>query len=106
MVVQRLAPGVQDRDRADLGAKVARVGRDGAQRLRRSAEQDRIHHRLVVKGDVSDWRRDGEHDVEVGYWQQLGAARLKPFGARQALALRAVANAAGGVSNTCETRVW
>jgi hypothetical protein len=38
MMVQRLAPGVQDRDGADLGAKVVRVGADAAQRLRCSAE--------------------------------------------------------------------
>ena len=50
MMVQRLAPGVQHREGADLGAKVAGVGGDVVQRLRRSAEQDRIHHRFVVEG--------------------------------------------------------
>ena len=93
--MQRLAPGVQNRDGTDLGAQVAWVGGDVAKRLRRSAEQDRIHHRLVVKGDVSDWRRDGEHNVEVGYRQQLGPTRLQPFCARQSLALRTVPIAAG-----------
>ena len=57
MMVQRLSPGVQHGDRADLGAKVARVGGDVVQRLCGSAEQDRIHHRFVVEGDVCDRRR-------------------------------------------------
>ena len=43
----------------------------------------------------------GEHDVEVGYRQQFGLARLQPFGARQSLALRTVPIAARvvGVAN-------
>ena len=64
------------------------------QRFCCSAEQDRIHHRFVVEGDVCDRRRDGEYDVEVGYRQQLGLARLQPFGARRSLALRTVPIAA------------
>ncbi len=62
-----------------------RVGGDVARCLYRSSEQIRMHHRPVLKGDVSDWRRDGEHDVKVGYRQQLGPTRLQPFGARQYL---------------------
>ena len=97
MVLQRLSPGVQHGDRADLGAEVARVGGDAAQRLGRGAEQDGVDHRLVVERDLGDRRRQGEDDVEVGHRQQLGLARLQPLGARQALALRAVPVAAGVV---------
>ena len=45
--------------------------------------------------------RHGEHDVEIRHRQQFGLARLQPFGARQALALRAMPVAAGvvGVAN-------
>ncbi len=96
---------MQDRDGADLGAEVARVGGDAAQRLCRSAEQDRVDHRLVVKGDVGDRRRDGEHDMKVWHWQQLGLARLQPFGPRQPLALRAVPVATGVVRVTNEPTV-
>src|SRR5208337_3648383 len=66
---------------------VARVGGDAAQRLRRGTEQDRVHHRLVVKSDARDRRRDGEHDMKVWHRQQVGLARLQPFGPRQSLAL-------------------
>src|SRR5664279_2503035 len=86
--MERLSPGVQHRDRADLGAKVAGVGGDVAQGLTRGAEQDAVDHLLVVEGDVGHWRGHGEHDVEVRYRQQVGLARFEPLGARQALALR------------------
>ena len=36
--MQSLSPGMQHRDRADLGAKVAGVGGDAAQRLRRGTK--------------------------------------------------------------------
>ena len=86
-----LSPGVQHRDRADLGAKVAGVVGDVAQGLGRRPEQDAVHHLLVVEGDLGDLRRQGEHDVEVWHRQQVGLSRLQPVGARQALALRAMA---------------
>jgi hypothetical protein len=65
MVGERRAPGVEDGEDADAGAKVLGIGRDGDQGLSRSLEQDVVDHRLVVVGDVSDlgWQR--EHDVEV-----------------------------------------
>ena len=101
MVVQRLSPGVQHRDRADLGAEIATVGGDVAQGLCRGAEQDGIDHRLVVERDLGGRRRHGEHDVEVRHRQQFGLALREPVGARQALALRTVPVAAGvvGVAN-------
>jgi hypothetical protein len=40
MVVQVLAPGVEHRDEADLGAEMLRVGGDGPQRLGCGSEQD------------------------------------------------------------------
>jgi len=45
--VQRLSPGVQHRDRADLGAEVASVGGNAAQRLCRGAKQNGVDCRLV-----------------------------------------------------------
>ena len=78
MVVQRLPPGVQHRDRADLGAEVARVGGDAAQRLRRRAEQDGVDDRLVVERDLGGRRRQGKHDMEVWrYARCVSGARLR-----------------------------
>ena len=66
VMVQRLSPGVQHRDRADLGAEVARVGGNTTQRLRRRSEQNGVDHGLVVERDLGDGSGQGEHDVEVG----------------------------------------
>ncbi len=52
VVLQRLAPSMQHRDRADFGAEVARIGGDVAQRVGRSAEQDRIDDALVLERDL------------------------------------------------------
>jgi hypothetical protein len=57
MVLHRLAPAVQHGDAADLGAEVARVGRDEAQRLGGGAEQDGVDRRLVLESDRADRRR-------------------------------------------------
>ena len=69
MVVQSLSPSVQYRDRADLGAEIAGVGSDAAQRLRRGAKQDGVDNCLVVERNLRDRRGHGEHDVEVGHRQ-------------------------------------
>jgi KaiC/GvpD/RAD55 family RecA-like ATPase len=66
VMVQRLSPGVQHRDRADLGAEVARVDGDAVQRLRRRAEQNGVDRRLVVERDLGDGCGQREHDVEIG----------------------------------------
>src|SRR6478752_2325221 len=95
MVVQGLSPGMQHCDGPDLGAEIAVVAGDVVQGLCRGTEEDRVHLRLVVKGDLGDLRRDREDEVKVRHWQQFGLARFEPFGACQSLTLRAVPIAAG-----------
>src|ERR1700722_4236620 len=68
-----------------------RIGGDGAQRLRRGAEQDVIDHGLVLKRDDLDLRRHGEHDVVVRHVEQFRLTVFQPFGPRETLALRTVA---------------
>ena len=94
---QRLAPGVQHGEEADLGAEVARVGRDGAQRVGDGVEEQTVDDGLVLDGDLGDGRGDGEDDVQVLGGQQVRAASFEPLGAGQRLAGRTVAVAAGVV---------
>jgi hypothetical protein len=68
-------------------------------------KQDGVDDRLVVERDVRDRSRHGEHDVEVGNWQQFGLACFEPLGACQTLALRAVPIAAGVVRATNEPAI-
>ena len=49
-----LAPGMQHRDHADLGAEMLGVSGDGAQRLGRRLEQDVVGDGLVLQGDGGD----------------------------------------------------
>jgi hypothetical protein len=54
MVMEVLAPGVQHRGDADLGAEVLGIGGDDAQRFGRRPEQDRVDHSLVLEGDLGN----------------------------------------------------
>ena len=94
-----LAPAVQHRDEADLGAEMPGIGGDRAQRLGRRLEQDGVDHRLVLEGDRGDLGRQREHHVEVGDRQKLVLPRGEPVPAGLALALRAMPVAAGIVGH-------
>ena len=94
---ERLAPGVEDGEEADLGAEVARVGGDRAERFGDRPEEETVDDGLVLDGDLGDRRRDGEDDVEVLGGQQVRPAPFEPRGAGQRLTGRAVAVATGVV---------
>lgn len=100
MVVKVLAPAVQYRDEADLGAEMSGIGGDPAQRLGRSLEQDRVDHRLVMEGNRGDLGRQREHHVEIGNRKKLVLSGCEPFPAGLTLAFGAVSVAAGIVRHT------
>ena len=83
MVRQRRAPGVEHGGDADARAEMARVGGDGEHGLRRRPEQQVVHNRLVVQGDVGEFGGNAEDDVEISDRQQVGFALGQP-GARGA----------------------
>ena len=53
-------PGMEDGEEADLGAEVAGVGGDRAQRLGDGPEEEAVDDGLVVGGDLGDRRGHGE----------------------------------------------
>ncbi len=67
MVLQGLAPGVENRGNAELGAEMLWIGGDGGERLGCRAHQDGIDDGLVLEGDLGGCRRQGEDDMEVGH---------------------------------------
>ena len=77
---QGLAPAVQDRDHAGLGAEIFGIGSDGADRLGRGLEEDIVDDRLVLKGDRCERGRHGEDEMEIRDWQKFGAAVGQPLG--------------------------
>ena len=67
---------------------MTRIGGDGEHGLRRRPEQQVVHDRLVVRGDVGDFGGNGEDDVEIADRQQVGLALGEPGARGRALALR------------------
>jgi hypothetical protein len=65
MMPQILAPGVQHRDEADLGAEMLLVGGDRAKRRCRGREEDALDDALVLQCDAREFLRHREHHVEV-----------------------------------------
>ncbi len=53
---ERLSPGVQHGEEADLGAEVARVAGNGAQRLGEGPEEQAVDDGLVLGGNLGDSR--------------------------------------------------
>ena len=100
MVLNRLAPCVQNGKYTDLGPQVLRVLSDGAQGLRRCPEQDVVDHLLVLQGDACQLMGNREDDVEVLDGQDLSLALRGPLGARCLLALGAVSVSARIVRDT------
>jgi hypothetical protein len=89
---------------ADLGAQVLGVSRDGAQGLGRSPEQNVIDDLLVLQGNGGDGLRYGEDDMKILSVEKLGSTVFQPLGARQRLALWAVAITAGNGARTISCR--
>ena len=104
MVGERRAPGVQHGGEADARAQMLRVGGDRGQRLGGGPEQEVVDGGLVLERDGADRRRQGEDDVVVGNRQELGLAVFEPLPRRRALALRAMAVAAGIVGDRVRAR--
>ena len=55
-----------------------RVSRDGLQGLGGGLEQEGVNHRLVVLGEITDWRVQGKHQVIILARQQVDLARFEP----------------------------
>jgi hypothetical protein len=96
---------VQHGDGADLSTEMLWIGGKVTHRIGGRAEQDRIDGTLVLEGDFGGRHRQSEDHVEIGNRQQLGLARLKPFGARQTLALRAMSVTTRVVSAAAEAAI-
>ena len=99
MVRHRRTPGVQNRRDADAGPEMLGIGGDCQHRLGRRPEQDVVDHLLVLIRQVGDRSRHREDHVVIWYAQQLGLALGQPLPGSRALALGAVAVAAGIVAN-------
>ncbi len=65
MVHEVLSPGVEDREKADLGTQVGRVSGDGGERFGAGAKENLVEHLLVLQGNGSDWLWQRKDHMEV-----------------------------------------
>jgi len=85
MVQQGLAPGMPDRQKADLGPEVFRVSRNRAQGLGGGAEQDVVGDALVLVRNRGNLLWDGKDNMKILRLQQFRPPLLQPLGAGQRL---------------------
>ena len=80
MMPQRLAPGMQHCQEADLGAEVFRIGSNRAQRLGCGGKENVVDDSLILQCQRSQLLRQRKHDMEVLHRQEVCQARLEPAG--------------------------
>jgi len=68
VMIEVLAPGVQDGCHTDVGAEVLGIGADRAEGVGGGREQHSVDLGLVLIGNGSDRRRQSEHHMEIGDW--------------------------------------
>src|SRR6266542_626389 len=90
MMKQRLAPRVEDAEKAERGAEVLRRPRDLEERRRTCLEEQVVDHAFVLQGQPGEGVRQGEDDVGVADRQQLAFALGEPLVARVRQTLRAM----------------
>jgi hypothetical protein len=87
MMMKVLSPGMEHRQKANLGAQVPGVGRDLQQGLGRGPEQDAVNHPLILEGQGSKRLRQREDDMKVLNGQKLSGTPFKPCRPGRGLAL-------------------
>ena len=90
MMQQRLAPGVENAEKAECGAEVLRRPGDLEERRRARVEEQVVDDAFVLQGQPGEGVRQGEDDVGVPDRQQLALALGEPLVSRVRQAFRAV----------------
>ena len=96
-MMQILSPGMEHRPEADSRAQMFGVGGDLQEGFGRGAKEHAVNDPLVLKNQGCDHLRQREDDVKVLDQQQLSGALFEPRRAGGALALWAMAIAAGTI---------
>jgi hypothetical protein len=79
MSQQILAPGVEDREEANLCSQVARIPGDRLKGLRTGVEQEVIEDLLVLQRQLGKLMRQGEDHVDIGNCQEFILASGDPL---------------------------
>ncbi len=78
MMVQRLAPGMQHREEADLRPQMVRIACHGQEGLGHGLKEERIQHPRVLEREWAEGMREGKHHMDVGDVEQLRFAGREP----------------------------
>jgi hypothetical protein len=105
VVAERLAPGVQHREHADLRPQVPGIGRDLPQRLGGRPEQQVVDQGRVLQGQRPNLVGQREDDVVVLDGQERLGLAFQPGGPLAALALGAMAITTGVVAEQAQAAV-
>lgn len=90
-----LIPGVKHSQESEVCSQPAFVACNREQRLRDTAEQERVHPLGVLKNQRREAARKREDNMAVGNGQQFSGGSRQPLIASRGLALRAVPITAG-----------
>ena len=66
MVVQRLPPGMQHREKPAVRAQMVRIAGYGQQGLGHRLKEEGIQHPRVVEREWAEEMREGKHHMDVG----------------------------------------
>jgi hypothetical protein len=95
MVLEVLAPCMQDGSDADVGTEVLAIGGNRGQGLGRSFKQQSIDLGLVLVGHRADRGRKREHHMKIRHREKLSFVHRKPCHRSRPLAFGAVPIPAG-----------
>ena len=90
MVLQPLAPRVEDHQPADVATEALRIARDLAHGLGGGVKEQVVHHALVDERETRERLRHREDEVDVADREQLLLARRHPRVPRRGQTLRAM----------------
>ena len=95
MVLEPLAPGMEDHQPTDVGTKALGIRRDLEQRFGGGVKSEVVHHALVGQRETRERLRHREDDVHVPDGQELLRTRGHPgvAGGREALGTMAIPTA-------------
>src|SRR5215467_3961134 len=84
MVVQGLPPGMQYREKPDIGAQMLGIACHGQEGLRHGLKEEVIHHPWVLERQWAEEMREGKHHMDVGDVEQIGFTSCEPRSLRPA----------------------
>ena len=91
MVLQPLAPGMEDHQPADVATEALRIARDLAHSLGGGVKEQVVHHALVDERETGERLRHREDDVDIADREQLLLASGHPCVPRRGQTLGAMA---------------